>query len=377
MMAQHSISRATIVMNPVALKRAMAPLLSLRRPNPLLFVVRFVYALVCVWVIAALLRPTSGLPSFVYDHPILAFCVLFLITQIVPIVDVLVAKKRIEIISSIYFGLVVGVMLVYLLVRVLDPVLTGLMVDPYYIRIIEMLLFLSIPYACTSLLLQTKDDFRFVIPYVEFSRELKGNKPMVIDSSALIDGRIADLVETRIIDSQLVVPQFVLREVQEVADSADRMRRTRGRRGLEVLSKLQASAHADVRVRENAGDDPPGLSVDQRLVEVAKRLGGRVVTNDFNLSKVAGVQGVEVINLNDVANALKPRYLPGERLRIRILKEGEAAGQGVGYLDDGTMVVCEQANHLIGQDIDIIVTSMLQSSAGRMIFGRQVHHTSK
>ena len=190
------------------------------------------------------------------------------------------------------------------------------MLDDYYVRIIEMILFLSVPYACTSFLLQTKDDFRFLIPYVEFSRELKGNRPLVIDSSALIDGRIADLVETRIIDSQLVVPQFVLREVQEVADSADKMRRTRGRRGLEVLSKLQSSPHADVRVRENSGDDPQGLSVDQRLVDVAKRMGGRVVTNDFNLSKVAGVQGVEVINLNDVANALKPRYLPGERLRI-------------------------------------------------------------
>ncbi len=348
-----------------------------RRPSPLLFAVRFVYALICVWVIVALLRPSVGAPWFIDAHPIIAFCVLFLISQIVPFIDVLVPKKRIEIISSIYFGLVVGVLLVYLLVRVLDPVLTGLMFDPYYIRIIEMILFLSVPYACTSFLLQTKDDFRFLIPYVEFSRELKGNRPLVIDSSALIDGRIADLVETRIIDSQLVVPQFVLREVQEVADSADRMRRTRGRRGLEVLSKLQSSPHADVRVRENSGDDPQGLSVDQRLVEVAKRIGGRVVTNDFNLSKVAGVQGVEVINLNDVANALKPRYLPGERLRIRILKEGEAAGQGIGYLDDGTMVVCEQASHLINQDIDIIVTSMLQSSAGRMIFGRQVHHTSK
>ncbi len=348
-----------------------------RRPSPLLFAVRFVYALICVWVIVALLRPSVGAPWFIDAHPIIAFCVLFLISQIVPFIDVLVPKKRIEIISSIYFGLVVGVLLVYLLVRVLDPVLTGLMFDPYYIRIIEMILFLSVPYACTSFLLQTKDDFRFLIPYVEFSRELKGNRPLVIDSSALIDGRIADLVETRIIDSPLVVPQFVLREVQEVADSADRMRRTRGRRGLEVLSKLQSSPHADVRVRENSGDDPQGLSVDQRLVEVAKRIGGRVVTNDFNLSKVAGVQGVEVINLNDVANALKPRYLPGERLRIRILKEGEAAGQGIGYLDDGTMVVCEQASHLINQDIDIIVTSMLQSSAGRMIFGRQVHHTSK
>jgi uncharacterized protein YacL len=344
--------------------------------NALLLIIRVLYLLICGWVIAAFVSPLVSLPPLVERHTIATYCVVFIATQTILVLDLMIAKKRIEIISSIYFGLVVGVLLVYVLTRALDPVL-GRMVDDYYVRLIEMILFLSVPYACTSFLLQTKDDFRFLIPYVEFSRELKGNRPLVIDSSALIDGRIADLVETRIIDSQLVVPQFVLREVQEVADSADRMRRTRGRRGLEVLSKLQSSPHADVRVRENSGDDPQGLSVDQRLVEVAKRIGGRVVTNDFNLSKVAGVQGVEVINLNDVANALKPRYLPGERLRIRILKEGEAAGQGIGYLDDGTMVVCEQASHLLNQDIDIIVTSMLQSSAGRMIFGRQVHHTSK
>src|SRR5580704_13657345 len=350
---------------------------TLGRRNPLLFALRFVYVLICVWVIVALLRPSPNLPYFVEWHPIWAFCLLLLVTQIVPLADVLIAKKRIEIISSIYFGLVVGVLLVYLLVRVLEPVLGGLMVDPYYVRIIEMVLFLSIPYACTSFLLQTKDDFRFVIPYVEFSRELKGNRPLVIDSSALIDGRIADLVETRVIDSQLVVPQFVLREVQDVADSSDKMRRTRGRRGLEVLAKLQSNPRANVQVRDAADENGQGMSVDQRLVDLAKRIGGRVVTNDFNLNKVASVQGVEVVNLNDVANALKPRYLPGERLRLRILKEGEAAGQGIGYLDDGTMVVCEQTSHLIGQDIDIIVTSMLQSSAGRMIFGRQVHHTSK
>jgi uncharacterized protein YacL len=344
--------------------------------NLLLLVIRVLYLLICGWVIAAFVSPWVSLPPLVERHTTVTYCVVLIATQIILVLDLMIAKKRIEIISSIYFGLVVGVLLVYVLTRALDPVL-GRMVDDYYVRLLDMILFLSVPYACTSFLLQTKDDFRFLIPYVEFSRELKGNRPLVIDSSALIDGRIADLVETRIIDAQLVVPQFVLREVQEVADSADKMRRTRGRRGLEVLSKLQSSAYADVRVRENSGDDPPGLSVDQRLVDVAKRIGGRVVTNDFNLSKVAGVQGVEVINLNDVANALKPRYLPGERLRIRILKEGEAAGQGIGYLDDGTMVVCEQASHLIGQDIDIIVTSMLQSSAGRMIFGRQVHHTSK
>jgi uncharacterized protein YacL len=348
----------------------------LGRDNALLIIVRVVYVCICGWAIAAFLRPTAGIPPSVEEHPYFAFFLVLLITQIVVIVDLLIRKKRIEVISSIYFGLVIGVLLGYLLVRALDPILTRMLED-YYIRIVQVIIFLAVPYVCTSFLLQTKDDFRFVIPYVEFSRELKGNRPLVIDSSALIDGRIADLVETRIIDSQLIVPQFVLREIQDIADSGDKMRRTRGRRGLEVLGKLQNHPHADVRVRDTSSEDGQGVSVDQRLVDLAKQIGGRVVTNDFNLNKVASVQGVEVVNLNDVANALKPRYLPGERLRLRILKEGEAAGQGVGYLDDGTMVVCEQASHLTGQDVDIIVTSVLQSSAGRMIFGRQVHHTSK
>jgi uncharacterized protein YacL len=350
------------------------------RSNALLIAIRVAYICVCGWAIAAYVRASAStetsLPPEIVQHPLATFFLVLLTTQLVVILDLAIRKKRIEIISSIYFGLVIGVLLSYLLVRVLEPVLSR-MVDPYYVGIIDVVIFLSIPYACMSFLLQTKNDFRFVIPYVEFSRELKGNRPLVIDSSALIDGRIADLVETRVIDSQLIVPQFVLREVQDIADSGDKMRRTRGRRGLEVLGKLQSNAHADIRVRETPVDEGQGVSVDQRLVNLAKQIGGRVVTNDFNLNKVASVQGVEVVNLNDVANALRPRYLPGERLRLRILKEGEAAGQGIGYLDDGTMVVCEQSSHLINQDVEIIVTSMLQSSAGRMIFGRQVHQTSK
>jgi uncharacterized protein YacL len=148
------------------------------------------------------------------------------------------------------------------------------------------------------------------------------------------------------------------------------MRRTRGRRGLDVLTKLQQNPKVDVRMHEVKDKDLAGQSVDQRIVALAKRLKGRVVTNDFNLNKVASVQGVDVVNLNDVANALKPRYLPGEALRIKVLREGESIGQGVGYLDDGTMVVCEQAASLIGKEVDVTVTSVLQNSAGRMIFGR-------
>ena len=160
----------------------MTPILG--RRNPSLVAIRIVYVLICAWVIAAFVSPWASIPNLVERHLIVTYCVVLVATQVVLLLDVLIAKKRIEIISSIYFGLVVGVLLVYVLVRALDPVL-GRMLDDYYVRIIEMILFLSVPYACTSFLLQTKDDFRFLIPYVEFSRELKGNRPLVIDSSAL------------------------------------------------------------------------------------------------------------------------------------------------------------------------------------------------
>ena len=193
---------------------------------------------------------------------------------------------------------------------------------------------------------------------------------MVLDSSALIDGRIADMVDTNIVDAQFVVPQFILQEVQDIADSHDKVRRGRGRRGLDVMKKLQQDPKVEVKVQE--ADSDTSRTIDQRLIEMCKGLNGRLVTNDVNLNKLAGVQGVDVINLNDVANALKPRFIPGEHVRIRIIKEGEGAGQGVGYLDDGTMVVVEQGTRQMGQEVDTIVTSVLQNSAGRMIFSRLV-----
>jgi uncharacterized protein YacL len=220
------------------------------------------------------------------------------------------------------------------------------------------------------MLMQTKDDFRFIIPFIEFSREVKGGRPYLLDTSSIIDGRIADVIETRIIESTLIVPSFVLQELQDIADSNDKLRRNRGRRGLDVLSRLQSNQFVEVRLMEAKPEDGKATTVDQRLVELAKKIGGRVITNDFNLNKVANVQGVDVVNLNDLANSLKPRYLPGERLMIKIIKPGESQGQGVGYLDDGTMVVCEDGGGMIGRESEIVVKSVLQSSAGRMIFGR-------
>jgi len=330
------------------------------------------YALISAGAIATFISPgaeTNHPIPIIESHPFIAFCVLFGITQIVTLVDVIIRRKRVDVLSATYFGVLIGVLLSYLLIQALEPVFATLD-RPEYVSGFGMIITLVVTYLCTSFLLQTKDDFRFVIPYVEFARELKGGKPLILDSSALIDGRIADVVETKILDSQILVPSFILHEVQDIADSNDKNRRIRGRRGLDVLSKLQNSKNVEVAVYETDHKQVKRDAVDQLLVETAKRLGGRVVTNDFNLNKVASVQGVDVINLNDVANSLKPRYLPGEHLDIKIIKEGESQGQGVGYLDDGTMVVCDHAAQLIGRDVTTIVTSVLQSSAGRMIFVR-------
>ncbi|MBI4891299.1 MAG: PIN domain nuclease [Acidobacteria bacterium] len=197
----------------------------------------------------------------------------------------------------------------------------------------------------------------------------------ILDTSVIIDGRIADIAETGFLDGTLVVPQFVLRELQLVADSADSLKRNRGRRGLDVLSRVQKMINLNVQILED--DFPHIREVDLKLIELAKVYDCKVITNDFNLNKVAQLHGVEVLNINELANALKPIVLPGEVMRVFILKEGKEYNQGVAYLDDGTMVVVDNAKKLISKTIDISVTSVLQTQAGKMIFGRfddRVHH---
>ena len=219
-------------------------------------------------------------------------------------------------------------------------------------------------------MLQTKDDFRFLIPYVEFVREVKGFKPLVLDTSVVIDGRIADLVATGVFDNQLIMPRFALSELQAIADSSDKLRRTRGRRGLDVLNRLRADENVDLQIFDRELPELAGQTVDLKLVLLAKHLEGKVVTGDYNLNKVAKVQGVPVINLNEISNSLRPVFLPDESFRLRIIKPGEGPEQGIGYLDDGTMVVVEGGRHKIGQEIDVRVTSTLQTNAGKMIFSK-------
>lgn len=205
----------------------------------------------------------------------------------------------------------------------------------------------------------------------------KAGKPSfkILDTSVIIDGRIADIADTGFLDGTLVIPQFVLRELQMVADSADSMKRNRGRRGLDILQRIQKMAHLNVQILED--DFPNVREVDMKLIELAKMYDCKIVTNDFNLNKVAQLHGVEVLNINELANALKPIVLPGETMRVFVLKEGKEYNQGVAYLDDGTMVVVDNAKRMISKTIDIGVTSVLQTTAGKMIFGRfddRVHH---
>jgi len=344
---------------------------------------------------------------------------------LVVLVDMFWRRKRLQLLSGLFFGLLAGVIIAFVLALVVDlmvaifpgppevarpeevqpppPLVEGASEEQrdahkkamnsyaeakrHYeqaiskhmeyiahvrtVQLVKLLIGAATVFACVSFVLQTKDDFRFVIPYVEFAKETKGSRPVLLDTSAIIDGRIADIVETGIIESPMVVPRFILAELQGIADSDDKLKRNRGRRGLDILNRLQTSDKADIKIVDpHVPRVDEASDVDAKLVALAQHLGGRVVTNDFNLNKVARLRGVDVVNINDLSNALKPIVLPGESLTVKIIRPGEEPGQGVGYLEDGTMVVAEQGRDFIGREVVITVTSVLQTSAGRMIFGR-------
>ncbi|TWU66923.1 putative PIN and TRAM-domain containing protein precursor [Crateriforma conspicua] len=330
-----------------------------------LIVLRCLFIACAGGVSAAVIDATvpTGAPSWV---PYALFTTVMAGASAVVLGDIYIPKKRIDTITAIYFGVLVGVLLTFILWIAMAPMLEQMVNG----RAFQLVVGLVLVYVCTSLLLQTKDDFRFLIPYVEFVREVKGFKPLILDTSVVIDGRIADLVATGIFDNQLIMPRFALTELQAIADSSDKLRRTRGRRGLDVLNRLRADETVDLQIFDRELPEFAGQSVDLKLVLLAKHLEGKVVTGDFNLNKVAKLQGVPVINLNEISNSLRPVYLPDEVFRIRVIKPGEGPEQGIGYLDDGTMVVIEGGRKRIGQELQVRVTSTLQTNAGKMIFTR-------
>lgn len=283
--------------------------------------------------------------------------------------DGMIRRKDLTTITAVYFGLLIGVFVTYVTLLALQPILPLSPNDPLH-SWLPLVLGSVLCYLCTSLLIQTRDDFRFLIPYVEFARDVRGLRPNVLDSTAIVDGRIADLAEAGVFESRFVVPSFVLDELQAAAESNDRQQRTRGRRGLDVLARLRENDAIDIDVitpRQESHDD---LAMETRVVDLARELGGRVVTIDASAAKLAGVRSVPAINVNDVALALKPTFMPGDAVSVRLVKAGEEPEQGIGYLEDGTMVVVENGREQIGRTVRAHVTSTLQTSAGRLVFAR-------
>jgi uncharacterized protein YacL len=271
-----------------------------------------------------------------------------------------------------FIGLILGIMVANLISNALFP---NLLNNQQMILPLYGLLYGICGYIGIRIGFKKGDEFQMP-GRKPFSRGLpRGENSKILDTSVIIDGRIADITETGFVEGPLLIPQFVLGELQHIADSSDPVKRTRGKRGLEVLHHIQKQVNVDVRIIDT--DYPSVKEVDTKLIELAKEVHGKILTNDSNLNKVAELQGIEVLNINELANALKPVVLPGEDMNVKILKEGKEMGQGVAYLDDGTMIVVDNGRRQIGKTIDVVVTSVLQTPAGRMIFARLKEEASR
>ncbi len=289
------------------------------------------------------------------------------------LLDILTPKKKLSALAGVFFALLVGLIVSAVLAPVVDMIAGSYKIDltTEAVFAIKWMMGICICFLTISIVMRTKDDVRFVIPYVEFAKQTKGARPLVLDTSVIIDGRIADLCQSKLFDAPLVVPRFVLNELQLIADSADKLKRSRGRRGLDILNRMQTDSIIDVEIDDTVVPEAEDVKgVDQKLMVFTKGCNGRLATTDYNLSKVAQVREVDVVNINDLANSLKTVALPGETMKVKIIKPGEEADQGIGYLADGTMVVVEGARNKIGRELLISVTSSLQTSAGKMIFGK-------
>jgi len=273
--------------------------------------------------------------------------------------------------SSITFGLILGTVVALLVDR------SGLFdnADPIQRWLIRLGLFLGFGYIGIILAMRSnKEDFSLIIPYVRFSPQNKPDNLLLLDTSVIIDGRIADLLETNLLDGLVVVPRFVLKELQQIADSLDTIKRARGRRGLEMLNRIQRNANIEVRIHE--GDFADESDVDTKLARLARNLNARLITNDYNLAKIATLQKISCVNFHDVARALKGVLLPGEILQMKIVREGKEKGQGIGYQPDGTMVIVNNAQTHVGQQVEVEVQTLLQTGAGVIIFA-DLRNTNK
>ncbi len=263
--------------------------------------------------------------------------------------------------SSAVFGLMLGLFMAKV---VGDAVILLARISPE--SPIRLALTLVFCYLGMVIGLRGKDEFNIIIPYVRLRRQDQAEEVTIMDTSVVIDGRILDIFKTKFLEGRVIIPKFVLKELQQVADSTDPIKRQRGRRGLEILHGLQKETGVNFAFHDE--DFPEIPEVDAKLIKLAKLLDAKILTVDFNLNRVAGLQGIKVLNINELSNALKPVVFPGEEMTVKLLREGKEHNQAVGYLDDGTMIVVEDARRLIGQEVKVLVTSVLQTQAGRMIF---------
>lgn len=266
--------------------------------------------------------------------------------------------------SAATFGLILGTMIAWM---VDHSQIFKFVDDERILWLVRLGLFLAFSYIGMILAMRSnKEDFSLIIPYIRFARQSQSDSLLLLDTSVIIDGRIADLIEAGYLEGVVVVPRFVLKELQVVADSSDPIRRARGRRGLEMLSRIQRNPRNQVKIHE--ADVPEETEVDAKLVRLAKLLDAKLFTNDYNLGKIAELQSVRHLSIHELANALKPVILPGETFVLRIVREGKDKGQGVGYLSDGTMVVVNQSQRLVGQQVEVQVLSLLQTATGVIVF---------
>ena len=268
--------------------------------------------------------------------------------------------------SSMVFGLLLGVFMA----KLVSDIIALLPLGEFWQSIFRVISTLIFSYLGAVMALRGKDEFNIIIPYVRFKRQDLRDGVILLDTSAIIDGRIADIYKTNFLTGRLVVPRFVLNELQRISDSEDSIKRQRGRRGMEILRSMQKDSVTDVRIQEEdmAGDQ----DVDIKLVRLAKIMEARVCTVDFNLNRIASIQGVEILNLNELVNAVKAVVFPGEVMDVRLIKEGKEADQAIAFMDDGTMIVVSDGKKLIGQKVKVNVSSVLQTQAGRMIFARMI-----
>lgn len=285
-----------------------------------------------------------------------------LVTIILILGEVGLRKVSVSGLSSAVFGLILGL----IMAKLVGDAFSLTTLDAGLLSRIRVGLTLIFCYLGMVMALRGKDEFNIIIPYVRLRRQDQSLDVVLLDTSVIIDGRIVDICKTRFLGGKVIIPKFVLRELQQIADSTDPIKRQRGRRGLEILNTIQNEPGMDITIHEQ--DFSETSEVDAKLVLLAKLLEAKILTVDFNLNRVASIQGIKVLNINELANALKPVVFPGEEMHIKLIKEGKEHNQAVGYLDDGTMVVVEDARRLIGQDVKVVVTSVLQTQAGRMIF---------